>query len=356
MEEEIAPLSHTLCSLMERAKEGVPLPSVRELREVHCVEELAALTRAYLTFSQIKETVVERSLLTLFHEAIGECLGEESTDRLRMRLGPDIGMELEKADWFLSGENSAIRNRAYRERMALIYLILQSLVGEEALECLGRVPLPGTELERLAREVGLSPYLLQAVYDFHMTTPVDTRLLYIVCTNREIAVVNSALASVAHCTESEFMKRLLTEKTKELLRLRRRGEVSKAEMDAMMVHHFLGWAKTYTGHAVYVYYKGPTGRTDVDLSRVENWRLVKGDFLRFFHTRFGKDFSSLTHLLNSSDVTETRDGHRNPLLDVRYVVNRWCRKNVEKVALIRQYEPLLSHGEDLLLRSREETI
>jgi hypothetical protein len=328
-------LSQTLCDLAKGR-----LPPVSDLLE-HSFEELGNMVRVAVSLDLLEERA-----LTLLLEAVVLSLGGDSEARLREMAGEAAEADCE--EWALSEEQRAIRYPPHKRRLALVHHILCEELGDPSLatRSLSLLPLPGTELGRLAQWLSLSSYMLQAIYDFGVVDPPDIRLLYIVCTNPEVVVVNSAAVAL-RCTEGEYLRRLLREKTKELMRHRRRGEMGREEMDALMVHHFLGWAKTYTGHVVYVYYRGPSSRTERDMSRAENWRLLKGDFLRFFHTRVGKDLSRFM-ALNSSDVTEGVDGHRNPLVDVRFLVSRWCKKNPRRVELICEHATLLERKGDLL--------
>lgn len=175
----------------------------------------------------------------------------------------------------------------------------------------------------------MSSYFARVVYEFVISERVHPKLLYIVCTNSNLVVVNAALfvdTERERMGPSKLLKSLLSDQDSVLKKALKRDQITGVERDALMVHLFLGWAMTETGHVIYVYYRGPSGRRPIDMAQLENWAPVPVDLLRFFHTRLGKDLSPL-YRLNSSDVLESGDGHRNPQLDVRYLAYKWAKKN-----------------------------
>ena len=197
-----------------------------------------------------------------------------------------------------------------------------------AAQCLARLPLPHTQLESLCETLGMSHYFARVFHEFVIAERSHLKLLYIVCTNSSLVVVNAALfvgTDRERMGPGKLLKSLLSEQDSVLKKACKREEMTSTEKDALMVHRFLGWAMTETGHAIYVYYRGPSGRRQVDMAQLENWAPVPVDLLRFFHTRLGKDLTPLC-MLNSSDVLESGDGHHNPQLDVRYLAYKWAKK------------------------------
>jgi hypothetical protein len=148
--------------------------------------------------------------------------------------------------------------------------------------------------------------------------------------------------------------------------LRKQYGASSVEKDCAMIDAFVGWAQTTEGHFVMVYYVGPDQQhsdskrhnhtdsgeekpTPVDkkweMERHENWKLVSKDHLPLFHSRLGRDHSSLWKM-SSLDVVETSDGRGNLSLDARFLVNKWLLGGDH----LQQWAPLLWSARHLFSR------
>jgi hypothetical protein len=331
-----AELLSALCQLL--AQSVAPL----HLANTHSLWWLCALALAHARLE------AELALGALLEQAVGEALCAATVDELieTARTGDQAQWPGEGDDWHLGAQHRAVRDTLYCTSLRLKYCALQALMPRDlATRCLARVRLPATSLEELAQTLDLSGYMTRVVHDLVLQRDDLHQLLYVVCSNPVLAVVNGAAyvgTEREALSDARLLKVLLREADAPLQKRVKRGELSKLQKDAAMVRHFLGWGVTRAGHVIYLYYRGPSSRTQGDLARVEHWRPLPLDALRFFHARLGKELGALWRGLCSSDVVEHADGSHNPALDVRYLAHRWAKRNPAGLAQVRDNAALLN--------------
>lgn len=242
-----------------------------------------------------------------------------------------------------------VREPLYLARLCARAYALRAYLPHPALvrQCMSVLPVPSTSLAQLATAVGLSGYMVRAVYDLIVrasVTRASDDVLYIVApASHQLRVINAAAyvgePHLERLSEGRLLKYLLRAADTALQKRVKRGELTKAEKDWTLISQFLGWGMTRTGHAVYLYYRGPSSRRPSDLARVEYWRAPPLDTLRYFHSRLGKELDTLWRSLSSVDVYGERAvtaGERYPHVDVRYLAHRWARRHGEALAVVRE--------------------
>ncbi len=299
-----------LCGLIDALP--IDIATLAHSLALHTMGDMLG-AHALLQFSPLLRDLLCDCLMTALQTHSNESLAE--------MCAPDS--DEDDGEWFLTPEQRRITDRVYLHRLRLLFGVAAQLLQDRCLaaHCLTRVALPRSPCEVFSETLGLSVYMTRAIYDL-VVTHAQPQILYIVCTNADIEVVNAALyvgTERARMTPAALLKSLLNEAHRELKR------APPAEKDAAMVRRFLGWAETERGHFHYVYYSGPSSRTADDLGQLHNWSLVPVNLLRFFHTRLDKEQHLLWHL-SLTDLTETDDGHHNAALDVRYVAHRWANR------------------------------
>lgn len=332
-------------------------PSQEEATELGLTRlvELAR-THAYLELAPALWTLVCDALLHCLQALDARALDALGEEEDMVPEEPEAPLAPED---FFTAEQRATRDRASVDRLCALARALLVQLRDTRLTrlCMARLCGPRGALEALAQELQLSAYMLRVVYDF-VVAREPLRLSYVVCTSPTIAVVNAALyadTALGALSEGRLLRALLRAEDARLARLVRRGELSREARDWAMVRHFLGWGVTQSGHALYLYYRGPSSRSAQDYGRVENWAALPHDALRFFHTRLPRDTRALLAGLGSCDVCVTPDGARNLGLDVRYLAHRWAAQHPAGVARLRQSAALLApRADDCLIRRQQQ--
>ena len=319
------------------------------------LETLCALVRARLALELSGVPELDASLVRAIERAL--CALDDGALAHMAALAADAGGAT--AVWRPTETQALVSDPLYQARMhARAHVLAARLPAPAVHYCMAQMRAPHTSLEQLASELSLSSYMVKAVHDLVLGRHNDLQqLLYIVCPNAALTVINAAAyvgdTVLDRLSDGQLLKHLLRHAEAPLLKRVKRGELTKLEKDVLMVRQFLGWGMTRAGHAVYLYYRGPSARRPCDLSRADNWRPPPLDTLRFFHSRLGKDTDTLVATLCSTDIyahraDETDSGgggvggvQKWPTLDVRHLAHRWAKRHGDKLARVRESEALL---------------
>lgn len=207
----------------------------------------------------------------------------------------------------------------------------------------------------IAQQTGLTPYLLTVIYDFHSHKLLGVRPHQHKESLGAWYSPNPNLPSMRGMSNGEI-KTMVSKREVALKKLCDQGQLTPEKKDQLLVHEFLGWTQTTSGHFLYIYF---TGERKEDMARAEFWELVHKDHLSLFHTRIGGGVKELKkcYSLNSMDIRA--NGANHLALDVRYITRRWFNssENEKHKTLLRDHVDLFKKGSDYLVtlyRAQEE--